>query len=41
MDLKDLTNLELMKLSWEAEEKRDGWAIKKIKEEKNRREREQ
>lgn len=31
MDLKDLTDLlELMKLEWEAEEKRDGRAIKKL-----------
>ena len=41
MDLKDLSDLELMKLHWEAQEKRDGWAIDRIKKEMSRRTREE
>ena len=40
MDLKDLSDLELMKLHWEAQEKRDGWAIDRIKKEMSRRNKE-
>lgn len=37
MDIKDLTDLELVKLKWEAEERREGWLIDRIKAEMNRR----
>lgn len=41
MDIKDLTDIELVKLKWEAEERREQWLIDRIKAEMNRRNREQ
>lgn len=37
MDIQDLTDLELVKLKWEAEERREQWLIDRIKKEMNRR----
>lgn len=41
MDIRDLSDLELIKLKWEAEERREQWLIDRIKNEMNRRNREQ
>lgn len=41
MDLKDLTDPELMRAYWEAVEAQIGYKIKQIKKEMNRRNREQ
>ena len=37
MDIRDLTDLELVKLKWEAEERREQWLIDRIKKEMSRR----
>lgn len=40
MDIKELTDIELMKALWEAQEMRIGYKIRQIKNEMNRRNRE-